>query len=385
MVITRFLFFVLIVQLIGVTSLTASQEGLCKWHPGHYLRMSVNYDHEQLDKLKNQQNLKGAQIMYFWSDIEVAEGVYDFTQIEKDLKYLQSMNKRLIIEISTVVFNTNSKKVFRHAVPNYMLNEVKYDGGESYYGPDGKFPRRGIKLWNVEVSKKLGALYVALGERFDTEQFLEAINTSESVAAVETYGDPFLPVRGDIFFEGYTLEKYVYAYKKQLAVMKQAFPNTSVIGYVNFLKFNWVQGQTKRSELDGIKNIMDFAVELGAGLGGPDLTIPFARNRHGKKYKLTPSYEYLVSYKDLVPLSMSVMWQSLREADEGYWTVDELYDYGVNKLGLNYITWMNRPYNQHEPELNDIYDVMKVINKREGRINNKVPASVELCKKQIID
>src|SRR3990167_6255523 len=90
--------------------------------PSIYLFLGKGPAKSYISLLENP-NIKGAQIIYSWKNLEPKENIYNFTRINADLKLLQSMHKSLFIQIQDRSFNP---KVI--PVPNYLLTN-KYNGG----------------------------------------------------------------------------------------------------------------------------------------------------------------------------------------------------------------------------------------------------------------
>src|SRR4051812_42499239 len=47
----------------------------------------------------------GAQLMYAWSELERGEGEYNFSEIQKDLDFLNARGKKLFIQLQDTTFN----------------------------------------------------------------------------------------------------------------------------------------------------------------------------------------------------------------------------------------------------------------------------------------
>jgi hypothetical protein len=58
---------------------------------------------------------EGAQLKYTWRELEPKKDEYDFSDIRKDLAFLNSKGKKLFIKLQDVTFNP--KRVF---VPDYL-------------------------------------------------------------------------------------------------------------------------------------------------------------------------------------------------------------------------------------------------------------------------
>jgi hypothetical protein len=98
------------------------------FHPGYYMLVGYNGNKTDFDKIKDNPDFVGVNKVYIWRNIETAYGVYDFSQIEQDLAYLQSIGKRLILQIQYTEWNgTLSPRV-----PSYMWS---LSGSSLWIGP----------------------------------------------------------------------------------------------------------------------------------------------------------------------------------------------------------------------------------------------------------
>lgn len=374
--ISFFLFLILYSQYLSA-DLTqthyGSKDKVIKWNPGHYLRIGIHQKKQdltnkqrQFEIIRNQPLIQGVQIPYRWHDLEYAKGKYDFSEIESDLAYLQSMGKRLIIQIQTTTFGDGSQV---SPVPSYILKNPMYNGGV-WIGNNidhGSFGRKVIKTWVPAINEKLILFHKALGNRFNDEPFVEAVNTEETAVGKMSLLEEK--------FHGYTTAKFTEAYKRRLISLKAAFPNTVVIGFTNYLTLS--NGYNKDDQTKFLESIMDTCYSIGIGVGGPDLIIPFAiSSKKNDLMRTIPSYSLIEKRRDLLPKGMAVMWNSFRHAssEELYWTFDELIDYGVDILGLNYIFWQYVPIGKYEGA--SIYDAFKSINNKRGKINTVTPANL---------
>lgn len=319
-----------------------------KWHPGNYMLVTTGYSQSDFDTIQNDPNILGAQVRYSWRDLETSEGVYDFSKIASDLAYLQAMGKRLVIQIQTKTFGDGSQAA---PVPDYILTDPTYDGGmvENTDSSSGSYGTKVAMLWNTAVNNRLIALYKALGERFDTEDYVEAINTTESALSLTT---------AQLSANGYDADTYATALEDDVNNLKQAFPSTTVLSYVNYLNL----------KPGNIANVASSAHDASAGIGGPDLVIP------NPSYGITapPSYQYFGSggYGGQMPLGLAVQNQSYVDADSGFWTLGDLLDYGVNDLSLNYIFWARKTWGT-----NQFSDAVAAVNASSNKINSTLPSN----------
>ena len=116
---------------------------------------------------------QGAQIMYAWRDLEPQKGVYDFSILKEDYKYLKNYGKKLFIQLQDVTFNPKYK-----AVPEYLLT-AEYEGGAVLQYNDNDKPEGWVaKRWDKKVREQFSLLLQALGKEFDGK--IEGINFQET-------------------------------------------------------------------------------------------------------------------------------------------------------------------------------------------------------------
>ncbi|MHB8898693.1 MAG: hypothetical protein ACYC6Y_08100 [Thermoguttaceae bacterium] len=215
-----------------------AQPPAAKWHPGHYV--FVGQGAIQPEHLS--EHFRGVQKLYTWSDMEPAEGRYDFSAIHRDLALLKPLGKQLVIQVQYKAFGKGQRRV-----PAYV--EGPAYGGGVYLAGSGSFDP---VLWNERVGRRMDALFAALGDEFDPEPGVEAVvlpETSPS-AALDKKPQPGV--------EPYTTAIYVAALKARMAALRRAFPNTVVIQYANFPQA-------------ALPDLTAFMKEIGVGLGGPDV------------------------------------------------------------------------------------------------------------------
>jgi len=171
------------------------------------------------------------------------------------------------------------------------------------------------------VNKRLNALYTQLGKELDHEPFLEAVVIPESATTFENADREKLH---------YTTEAYVRAVEAGMQAMKDAFPGTVVIQYVNMPP-------------ESIQSLADYAKAHGVGFGGPDIypTDPVLNNPQRGVYRL------YAPLSGLVPLGAAVQQNDYTQRTAfrgggGETPVKEIYEFGRDKLHLNYIFWGTR-------------------------------------------
>ena len=342
-----------------------------KWNPGHYLRVGLAnnkqfVENSKLEIIKNQPNIKGVLIPYRWSQLEPVKGQYDFKLIWYNYNYLRSIGKRLFIQIQTQTYGNDAVS----PAPLYMESQTEYGGGfyhqkASNYKSGYYQARNVLKTWVPEVKDRLFLLHKKLGEKFDSQPFFEGIMEEESSTGITVENhEP----------AGYTTNNYVEAYKDRLSSLTRSFPSSNVIALVNFVGLD--PGQTKEDHRRTLDGIMNYAQSVGAGVGAPDLYVPNTKNIHGQEVGFnyeTLSYPLIRKRKGKVPIGIMAMWNSFRESDLKAYSMKQLFDYGVDEMGINYFFWQKVP-NGYDWRLKrdrnvTVYDAFKVINDQKGRIN----------------
>ena len=249
------------------------------FYPGHY--MSVGYAHRSsFDKIKNNPYFVGVKRNYHWSHIETAEGVYDFSEIEADLAYAQSMGKRLWIVISRTSWNSNSPP----DTPRYMWGDAKYGCDPRYYGNYERSAQAGGWLpcfWNSHYQTRQAALYQALGERFNDEPYFSGINMGETSTGKTHWG--------------YSAQALEAAFKKIALDAKAAFPNKVVTQMINYAPYD-------------LAPFSAWLAENGIGIGGPDVHLQASKKDSLHAY----AYPQYLKYHDIVPTGPDVQGDNYR-------------------------------------------------------------------------
>ena len=273
--------------------------------------------YKTFDIIANNPDFAGVKKTYIWRNIEPTEGVYDFSEIEGDLTYLQSIGKRLWIEIKFVQFNGTEPP----NSPSYMWRNSKYGGDSRYYGNYERTTQSGgwtPVWWNTEVKARLTALYKALGARFNGESYIEGINLSEtSVGTSPEYGG--------------TKDNVLEAFKHNALECKKVFSDKVVIQMINYAPYD-------------LPSFAEWCVSQGIGIGGPDVKFDAEK----KNALNTIVYPLYLKYHDLVPTGPDVQWDNYEQInpDTGvYYTAEELLQGTIEKMNPHYIFWLNRsPY-----------------------------------------
>lgn len=259
-------------------------------------------------------NIAGAQVRYAWRQLEPKKDVYDFSQIEEDLKFLTSKGKKLFIQIQDATFQKEN-----HAVPEYLRSDTIYHGGEVRQCGETSCHGYVARRWDPVVAERFYKLLRKLSEQFDGK--IEGINLPETSIDVS---EEQLP--GD-----FSEEAYAAAIKKYMKVTRECFKKSAAILYANFM----FGGQK------GLKELYDYAGEIHMGMGGPDIKVY-------KPFQMANSYPLIRAISDKVITGVAVQdgnYDVLNVKTNKKVTVPEILDFAQNYLKLNYIFWCTEePY-----------------------------------------
>lgn len=287
-----------------------------KWHPGHYLLVYpqdsqsdaqfATYTSSVIKGVSETPGLQGIQKQYFWNKLEPSKGVYDFSEIRRDLAALRVVNKHLIIS-----FQERSFIDGKNYAPSYLMTS-EYGGGVYSFNSGKGY---NVNYWNVNVQDRLIALINELGRQFNSHPNLEALNFEESSHSN----------RDEAWKTKYSTLYYTGVIRVAQAA-KQAFPNTVVLQYINYADWN-------------MPRLVSAVANGGIGVGGPD-TSEFDVNL------LNTSYEYIRNLAGTLPVGMAVQYLNY-EYNNGKGPVNppeisSIHTFAQNYLKANYIFWMRR-------------------------------------------
>ncbi len=278
-----------------------------KWHPGHYAFVQF----EALSERDLYKGFRGIQKTYSWHALEPEKDRYDFSAIRADLAFLSRHDMRLVVQVQTKTFGSG-----QNYCPAY-LSAPEYDGGvyRTRWGSSNPI------IWNEQVNRRLNALYTQMGKELDHEPFLEAVVIPESATTFDN---------ADREKFHYTAENYTRAVETGMQALQDAFPTTVVIQYVNMPP-------------ESIQALADYAKTHGVGFGGPDIYPydPVLNHPQRGVYRLYPPLA------GVVPLGAAVQQNDYTQRTAfrgggGETPVKEIYEFGRDRLHLNYIFWGTR-------------------------------------------
>lgn len=262
-------------------------------------------------------DVTGVQILYVWSNLETAKGVYDFSMIEHDLAIARAHGKQFWLQVQDRSFRPDKKYV-----PAYLLDDPEYGGGVTphYDEREGKLVQTGwiARHWDPEVRARYQLLIAALAKQFDGR--ILGFNGEESAADV---GKDPVP-------QGYSCDAYFEATKDNALFARTAFKHSHVVQYVNFWPCGWANANGYMSRF------FEFAAANRIGVGGPDI-VP---NRPGQ---MRNSYPFIHDYQDKVPVvAMAIQEPTLEYINPATgkpFTREEFTGFATDYLGVDIIFW----------------------------------------------
>jgi hypothetical protein len=299
----------------------------------HYVFYGMDRDRLHQDSMFLASKVfEGAQVAYFWRQLEPQKDEYDFSRIREDLALLSARGKKLFVQFQDVTFNPSNQ-----GVPRYLLEEPEFNGGaapqyqirdsEDNAVVDGWAARR----WDPAVQQRLHKLLAALGTEFDGR--IEGINFAESSVI---FGSS-----GRLHPKGFSFDTYPSALITNMRALKLAFPKSVVLQYANFMPGEWRPTEDKGY----LTAVYRAARELGVGVGGPDL-LPYRRGQ------LLTSYPLIRELAGVVPIGIAVQDGNYGDVDTKTgkrMTIAELLDFATRYLQVDYIFWgTEEPYYSKE-------------------------------------
>jgi len=216
-----------------------------RWNPGHYLKTQGNHAQSnvedylssidnQLAKVNDSPEIRGAQVSYAWGTVEPTTGTYNWEPIYRHLDYLSARGKKMILSVHTKCFSTDCAGL----APSDLASEV-------HLTPNGR--TQTTKLWEEKNMDLYIAMLQALAVEFDENPALEMVLGAESTPSLQGSSPP-----------GYSNDIYATQLKRLYTAQAEAFTNANVIANINFLS-----GQ--------VSGLLEHAYHAGVGRGMPDI------------------------------------------------------------------------------------------------------------------
>lgn len=298
----------------------------------HYVFFGMDRERFHSDKLfLDTKKLEGAQVAYFWNQLEPERDKYDLSLIREDLAYAKRHGKRLWIQIQDVTFS--DKWI---AAPRYLQNDPKFNGGialqyripgedEARAVPQGSATRR----WDPAVQERLFRLFDVLAKEFDGK--IEGINLAETSV---TFGQT-----GRLYPSGFTPRRYRDAVIENIKALRRSFKHSKVMIYANFMPGEWRPSVTDNKGY--LEAVYAAAIDNDVSVGGPDL-MPHRPGQLGSSYPL------IRDASKRVTTGVAVQDGNYAEPNRKTGkpsTIAELIAFATDYLNVNYIFWCTEePY-----------------------------------------
>ncbi|STQ90499.1 hypothetical protein EV682_10240 [Iodobacter fluviatilis] len=335
---SRFLNFTLVLLLMSPAAFAAAST---LQHFIYINHREAGGENIKADKGLLDPRFSGAQIVYTWRDLEPSKDHYDFSAIKADLIYLNSMNKKLWIQLQEKSFTP------RVNVPDYLRQDPVFKGGvikQSMLSAPERDPNKPVtddeygwsaKMWEPPVRERYQKLIRQLGREFDGK--IAGINFSESSIDIGTENADGTTT----FPKDFSPKAYVDAIGDNMRVLAASFKQSTAMVYLNFLPDEWLPGDDKGY----MRGLFALAQSLNMGVGGPDL-MPY------RKSHMAQSYGFFKAYPNKLLKGMAVQDGNLRQINPKTGkknTVDDMLKFAQNYLGLDYIFWVeDEPYFTNE-------------------------------------
>jgi hypothetical protein len=250
--------------------------------------------------------------------LEPKKDLYDFSKIEKDLAFLNSINKKLFIQLQDRSFQPNL-----FYVPNYIREEKIYHGGIAM---QYDFPGEGIpitegwvaRVWDPAVQQRFHLLMQKLAAKFDGKIY--GINLPETAVDFDTKNPP----------KDFTQDKYFYAELKNIAALRKYFTKSIVMQYVNFFPGEWNNDHKYMSRL------FSYSTQHHIGLGRPDV-VPYRKNQMKNSY---PFFHQNKNKLSSVGMAVQEGDYTYKKTDSNaYYKFSDFYLFAKDYLGSTIIFW----------------------------------------------
>jgi hypothetical protein len=326
------LFFITFLFLSIVSQFAMSGQNL----PKLFLFFNTERNLQDYQKVLKNPCIAGVQVLYTWKELEPKKGVYDFSRVSKDLMFLNSIHKKLFIQLQDRSFHPN---VFN--VPDYIRKEKIYHNGIAM---QYDFPGEGIpitegwvaRVWDPAVQQRFQLLMQKLATQFDGKIY--GINLPETAADFNSKNPP----------KDFTQDKYFNAELENISNLRKVFTKSAVVQYVNFFPGEWNNDHKYMSRL------FSYAIKHHIGLGGPDV-VPY------RKAQMKNSYPFFHQNKNqLTNIGIAVQEgdYTYKKSDKTYYNFSDFYLFVKDYLGANIIFWNTKePFFSKElvPNLNNKY------------------------------
>jgi hypothetical protein len=308
----------------GTAVVAQPQAGAKKYHPGHYIALLPGFDTQSVMATSIKPGVVGFLKRYEWPLLETSPGVYNLSDIQSDLAWTKAHGMQLIVMVGDKSFVKELP-----TPPDLDKYTIKNHGG-------GYTTLR----WVPVIETRFQGLLTAIGAKFDSTSSFEGIATEETAPGL------YYPL---LKANGYTPQKYLAYYMTLLPALAKSMPTSRVFWFMNF--FPVTQSD--------IAVIAKAVAPLGVMMGGPDVQ-PDNPNLESE------AYPYYNQFEGKMPLFGQVeeSCYSLPHLTSGYptkyWTPQELFNFAVHNLHVNYVFWAHLP-TPSVPGAYDWLDALPVI------------------------
>ena len=273
----------------------------------------------------NHSEVKGVQIIYSWKRLEPKKGDYDFSAIDEDYKMLNSIGKKLFIQLQDRSFTISNIPV-----PKYLQTKEYDYGVEQQTDFPGEGKPLGVgwvtKQWNAKVRDRFQKLISKLAQKYDGK--IAGINLPESSIDI----DPKL-----------TTTEFCNSYTDSLITnikfTREEFKKSYVVQYINFLPCEWNNDQGY------MQKIFKILVDNKIGIGNPD-SVPY------KSTQMKNSYPFIHRYKgDLSLITIAVQspdYTYINPKTGKKYEISDFYNFDKDYIGADIIFW-----NIQQPQLTE--------------------------------
>jgi len=264
------------------------------------------------------------------------KGVYNFSKIENDLNFLNSIHKYLFIQLQDRSFEPT---IFN--VPDYIREDKIYHGGVAMqydFPEEGKPITTGwvARVWDPAVRERFHLLIEKLADEFDGKIY--GINLPETAVDFDPNNPP----------KDFTFNNYFHAELENIGTVKRSFHKSIVIQYVNFFPGEWNNDHHYMSRL------FSYAIQHQIGLGGPDV-VPY------RKAQMKNSYPFFHKFRGKLLTGMAIQepdYTYKNPATDDYYKFSDFHEFTKNYLGASLLFWnVQEPFfsEQLMPKLNAQY------------------------------
>lgn len=307
-----------------------------KFHPGHYVALSMNDDGPEAMRDALRPGVQGLQMRYAWRDLEVSEGVYDLSSIASDLATVRAEGRQLVAFVFDKSFR-DERFTPEYLWERHTLPVRSAEPGKGWVS----------KRWDPWVVERMGRLLDEIGRQFDGDPHFEGVAIQESAIGVV---DPVLDR------EGYTPTAYRDALVATLRRACDALPKSQVFWYLNYL----ARGQTL------LPSVLAQLGDCEVVVGGPDVlpdSVPLRRHVYPLLQQAQPHWTLFTSAQYDSFRHERASTQAGASSAAGptvYWTPEEIFAFARDELGVRYLFW-NRVTFANPAGSFDIHDAYPVI------------------------